>query len=371
MPLRPVTFTDLPHWAGDAQAEALRAFVQSLDMLEERGKSPGVLAPRERELVDFAVARRSSLDRAVQSDRVAREFLETHFRPHLVDVPGDEGLVTGYFEPELLGSRGPSRMFPTPLRRRPPDLINLRDDTMRGSAGLALTHARRRVDGTIEPYPTRADIENGALDGQGLEFIWLADPVVAFMLQVQGSGRIVFPDGATTRVTYDGKNGHPYVSIGRRVIARGGSAAADMTLARLESWLREDLARGLSVMRENPSYVFFRELGRGEPNRPQGALSIPLTPGRSLAVDRAHHALGLPIYVVAPGAHHAQLDQHGDGVARLFVAQDVGSAITGPCRGDVFFGTGSEAGRRAGETKHPARFFVFLPAAGPIATPGA
>jgi membrane-bound lytic murein transglycosylase A len=205
------------------------------------------------------------------------------------------------------------------------------------------------------PYPTRRDIEQGALAGQGLELVWLADPVDAFVLHVQGSGTVVVEGGGSIRLTYDGKNGHPYTSIGRVLIDRGDMPAEGLTLDRLIDWLRADPARARELMWQNASFVFFRELTDGEAG-PLGADRTPLTPGRSLAVDASHHVLGLPIFVDAPS-----LLLDGRPMQRLMIAQDVGSAIRGPERGDIYVGSGDGAGRRAGAIKHPARFFVLRP----------
>lgn len=219
------------------------------------------------------------------------------------------------------------------------------------------THMRRTADG-LEPYATRADIENGALSGQGLEIFWLADAVDAFFLHVQGSGVIALPDGTQTRVAYDGKNGHPYTSIGRYLIDEGLFPADLMTLDALKDWLRANPRLAPGVLQQNRSFVFFRELTGEDAKSPVGVEEIPLTPGRSLAVDTGFHAIGLPVYVVAPTLTHANPP---DSFQRLMVAQDVGSAIRGPERGDLYFGTGDEAGRLAGGTKHPGTFYVLLP----------
>src|SRR5262249_48071505 len=160
-------------------------------------------------------------------------------------------------------------------------------------------HARKTAKG-LEPYFTRAEIEGGALRNRGLELVYLADPVDAFFMHVQGSGRIKLSDGTTIRITYDGKNGHPYRSIGRYLIDSGELSADKMSLQTLGTWLRADPVRGNRVMGQNPSFVFFRELAGPEANQPIGAMKISLSPGRSLAVDASVHTLGTPIYVVVP-----------------------------------------------------------------------
>jgi membrane-bound lytic murein transglycosylase A len=243
------------------------------------------------------------------------------------------------------------------MYRRPPDLVNLVEEAQRAVKGATLTHARRTLAGNV-PYATRAEIDAGALEGQGLELLYLVDAVDVFFMQVQGSGRIRLPDGSKVRVHYDGKNGHPYTSIGRYLIDKGLFAADQLSLGTLQKWLRANPERARKVMHQNASYVFFRELSGVEAEHVLGALEVPLTPGRSLAVDASVHALGTPVYVTAPTLTHAV---KGRPFQRLMIAQDVGSAIKGPERGDIYFGSGTAAGRLAGVTKQGGRFFVLLP----------
>ncbi len=195
-----------------------------------------------------------------------------------------------------------------------------------------------------------------------MELVYFADPVEVFFLQIQGSGRVKLTDGSTIRVHYDGKNGHPYSSIGRYLIEKGLLAADKISMGALKRWLRADPERGKQVMWKNASYVFFRELKGSEAKSPMGAMQVHLTPGRSLAVDPRYHALGIPIFVSAEGVGHAG---KGGNFRRLMVAQDVGSAIKGPERGDVYFGSGDAAGRLAGTTKSEAKFIVLLPRESP------
>lgn len=353
----PVTFAELPGWEADDHLAAYLAFAGAAPALQRAAEASSSGKTRTADPALVAAVARAAAE-SIASRAAARAFFEAAFAPHRLAHTGAEGLLTGYYEPVLAGSRTPEGPFRIPVYRRPPDLVNLVAESERGALAHGLTHARRTADG-VAPYATRAEIEAGALAGQGLELVWLADPVDAFFMHVQGSGRIRLPDGQTIRITYDGKNGHPYTSIGRHLIDAGLFRPEDMTLDALKAWLEADPARGAKVMQENRSYVFFRELAR-EDEGPLGALGIPLSPGRSLAVDTAFHALGTPVYVSAP-----TLRPWGGetGFARLMVAQDVGSAIRGPERGDIYFGSGDAAGRIAGATKHPGRFFVLLPRA--------
>lgn len=353
--LTPVRFPELPGWGADDHRAAFAAFLVSAGRLLQRAAegahpaTPAALLDAARAAVDLRARIATSSD--------ARDFFERHFTPHRVLHSDPQGLLTGYYEPVIAGSRTRTGRFGIPVLRRPADLVNLVAESERGAKAQALTHARRTADGD-EPYATREDIENGALAGQGLELVWLEDPVGAFFLHVQGSGMISFEDGSRARITYDGKNGHPYTSVGRCLIDAGLFPADQMSLDALKDWLRADRARGIAAMRLNQSYVFFRELTGKDSAAPLGAMEIPLSTDRSLAVDTRTHALGTPVYVVAPTLTHAG---DGRGFHRLMIAQDVGSAIRGPERGDIFFGSGDEAGAKAGITKHPGNFFVLVP----------
>jgi membrane-bound lytic murein transglycosylase A len=343
----PALFGDLPFWAVDDHAAAFAAFMVSCRRLLERARdglkpdSPDALLRLARIAVDSSGHIKTAAD--------ARVFFEAHFTPHCVLHAERQGLLTGYYEPVIPGSRTRTARYTVPVLRRPADLVNLVAESERGAKAEALTHARRTATGT-EPYASREE----------MELVWLEDRVDAFFLHVQGSGVISFDDGSRARITYDGKNGHPYTSVGRSLIDAGLFPADQMSLDALKDWLREDAARGIAAMRHNKSYVFFRELTGDAAGSALGAMEIPLTDDRSLAVDTRFHALGTPVYVVAPALMHAGSE---DGFHRLMVAQDVGSAIRGAERGDIYFGTGEAAGRKAGITKHPGNFFVLLPEA--------
>ena len=367
----PVPFTAIEGWAADDHRAALDAFLKSCARIAGRraraaapasatGAETGAESSLAAACEAAAALARGPVDRAA-----ARRFFETHFEPQRVVHPAGVGMVTGYYEPVVEGSRKPGGRYTAPLLRRPADLVNVVAETERGAKADKATHLRRLPDGRLVPYPTRREIESGALDDQALEFLYLSDPVDVFFMQVQGSGRVVLDDGSTVRVTYDGKNGHPYTSVGRHLIDSGQFAAEQVSLQSLERWLKADRQRGREAMWVNKSYVFFRELAGAEAAGPLGAMRIPLSEGRSLAVDTAHHALGLPVWVASPTLTHATA-REGErrGFHRLMVAQDVGSAIRGPERGDIYFGSGAAAGKLAGVTKHPANFIVLLPKSG-------
>ena len=353
----PLTFAQLPGWEEDDHAAAFKAFLTSCERVNastrERATSDKLPSPPAPLVAACAAATQlaTPVGRAA-----AKVFFEGHFTPNAVAHDGARGLLTGYYEPLVDGSRTPQGVFQTPIYKRPPDLVNLVDETQRASVGMGLSHARKTDKGS-EPFPTRAQIEQGALKDRNLELLYLSDPVEVFFLQVQGSGRVKLSDGSIVRIHYDGKNGHPYTSIGRYLIEKGLLAADKVSMGALKRWLKADPERAKLVLWQNASYVFFRELKGPEAAGPLGALGARLTPGRSLAVDASHYALGSPIYVSGEGMTHLN---KGGSFHRLMIAQDVGSAIKGPERGDIYFGSGDAAGRLAGVTKHPARFIVLL-----------
>lgn len=341
-----VPFRSLPGWQADDHLDAFRAFCASAD---------GVLAGdrgRREPLTRDCHAALADQDR-ISSDEAARVFFETHFEPARVVHSGPPGLLTGYYEPVIDGSLTHEAPFTVPIYKRPPDLENVVPEAERSAAGDGYSHLRRTAAG-LEPYATREEIERGALAGRGLELLYLSDPVAAFLLHVQGSGAIRLPDGTIRRITYEGKNGHPYTSVGRTLIEDGSFEREDVTLQAMAAWLGADLARARPVLWRNKSFVFFRFLDAGAPI---GVLGTPLHPLRSLAVDPAFHQLGSPVYVSAPEIRHTG----NGGFHRLMVAHDVGSAIKGPERGDIFFGTGEAALAGAGVTKHTGTFFVLVP----------
>lgn len=363
---QPVSYADVPGWHQDDHAAALAAFLGSCAAVvaqAETGKPQATAA-----LTAIAGRLASVCRQALVLARdgqlgpsQARTFFEAQFTPHRMLHTGAEGLLTGYYEPELEGSLKPGGRFRFPVYRRPPELVNLVSEAERGSVGSAFTHARQRPNGSLETFETRQEIETGALEGRSLELVWLADPVDCFFLHIQGSGLIRLPDGTGMRITYDGKNGHPYTSVGRYLIDNGAFSPDDMSLDALKAWLAADPVRGRQAMWQNRSFIFFRALRPDEADSALGVMQVALSPGRSLAVDVSAHVIGSPVFVEAPTLTHAS--GTGAGFARLMVAQDVGSAIRGPERGDIYFGTGFEAGALAGITKHAGRFIVLLPKA--------
>jgi membrane-bound lytic murein transglycosylase A len=343
--LEPIGFADIEGWQADDQAAAFQALLRSC----RRTKGS-----REASPCADALALVSSGE--VGRD-AARAFFEAHYTPYRVLTTIMPGRVTGYYEPELEGSRTKSDKYPVPVYARPDDLEQRAPDELRAQNNDKVTATRKTADGEA-PYYTRQEIEQGALKGRGLEFLYLADPVELFFMQVQGSGRVRLPDGTTLRLSYAAKNGHPYSSIGKRLVELGEGKPKSMSMQGIKDWLRADAQRGQKLMWVNRSYVFFRVLdGADAEAGPIGAQGVALTPGRSLAVDPVYNALGLPIFVEAEELTHPD----GAPFRRLMIAQDVGSAIKGPERGDIFWGSGDEAGAIAGTTLAAARFIVLKP----------
>jgi membrane-bound lytic murein transglycosylase A len=263
------------------------------------------------------------------------------------------GTLTGYYEPEIEGSRTPTARFDTPLLARPADLVTISDgETLPGvPEGLG---GARKAPGGYEPYPERAAIEDGALSGRGLELVY-AERVDAFFVHIQGSTRIRLPDGSTMRLAFDGRNGRKFTGIGRLLVERGALEKGAASMASIRRWLADHPDEGRALMRENQSYIFFRtDRTLSHADGPLGAQNVPLTPGRSIAVDRGLWSYGLPFWLEGrfPG---------GEAIRRLTVAQDTGSAILGAGRGDYFAGTGDRAGAVAGGMKQKTEFFVLLP----------
>lgn len=337
-----VPWDRLDGWDADNHAAAWPALLESCSRIREQARWRRVC--RDAAKIDHP------------TDAHAREFLEANFAPHPVygEDGRREGLVTGYYEPLLEGSLEKSGRYRYPLYAPPPDLLTIDLDGVYPE--LAGRQLRGRLDGsTVRPYPDRARLEAEPGRLAGSELLWVDDPFDAFFLHVQGSGRVRLRDGRIVAVAYADNNGRPYRSIGRRLIDDGEIPREDVNLFTIRAWLHEHPGRAKVLLDYNPRYVFFR-LRPGAPGNPVGALGVPLTPGRSLAVDAEKLPLGAPVWLETsiPGEAGAPL-------RRLMVALDTGGAIEGYTRADVFWGQGEDAERKAGLMKHPGRMFVLLP----------
>jgi len=349
--LAPANFADLGGWRDDATAAAFPAFVKSCAILESLAPDapvgPDGIAGKAD---DWRAPCAAAASLGAISDAAARAFFEANFVPFSAGNNGaPEGLFTGYFEPELSGARTPGGRFATPILRRPPDLVAVDLGQFRPDWRGEHT-AGRVVNGTLRPYETRAEIERGALDRMKLAFLWVDNPIDAFVLSIQGSGRVRLSDGSLVQLGYDGQNGRPYVPIGRILVARGAIAQEDLSLATIRAWLVAHPGEAPALMDENPSYVFFRELKTAGPVGSEGAV---LTAGRSLAVDPTFLPLGAPMWLDAA--------QDGLTIRRLVVAQDTGGAIRGPVRGDLFWGFGVAAAAGAGRMRAEGAYYLLLP----------
>jgi membrane-bound lytic murein transglycosylase A len=345
--LQPLSFTDLAGWADDDQAAALAAFRRGAVVLHEHGIKERPLGGDPQRL-EAALRAADGLPRAANPE-AARAFFAARFRPYEIET---RGFFTGFYEPEVAGSLTLTPPFTVPLYRRPDDLIEIEPGAHAGVPNT-FRFARSTARG-VEEYPDRAAIAAGALSGRGLELVFLADPVDAFFAQVQGAARVRLTDGRTMRITYDGKTGHPYTAIGRVLVERGAMALPEVSMQSIRAWLAAHGDEAAAVMATNRSYVFFREAPVVEADLgPVAAAKVALTAGRSLAVDRTLHPFHTPVWVetTLPG---------GAPFRRLMIAQDTGSAIVGPARGDIFFGSGDAAGEMAGRMRAAGRFVVLI-----------
>ncbi len=362
--LRPLPFAALPGWQADAVEEALPVFLRSCEALLKRPDDApantveqlgheGVetLSGRVADWRPACEEAAELAERAADADAV-RDFFESAFRP--VEITSDASLFTGYFEPSYPARRAAEGSRDAPVLTRPDDLLaadlGAFKESLRGQDIVGRVEGNRFV-----PYD---DAEALAAEPPGsAEALGFVDPNDLLFLQIQGSGRLLFPDGESLRVGYAAKNGRPYVAIGKTLVDEGHLALEDVSMQSIRAWLAqaapEDAAR---VRHSNPSYVFFRALSlRDAALGPLGAQGVQLTPGRSLAVDRRFHAMGAPVWLATrPSAENPAL-------ARLMVAQDTGGAIRGPVRGDVFYGAGEEAAALAGTMKAEGRLIVLLP----------
>jgi len=355
--LEPVRFDDLAGFDADDAGAAFAAFLVSARALCG-GPSPTRPA-REPSPALIAIARAALA--AEESGAAAQRFFRERFHPFRVrsDAADGAGFLTGYYEPLVRGSLSRTEQYTAPILARPADFVSFPLGAAPQGLDPELTGAQRLAGGALRAYPDRAAIE--AAGGEAI--LWLEDEVEVFLAQVQGSARVELPDGRQVRLAYDGRNGQPYTSIGRLLIDAGEIAAPEMSLARLKRWLRDNGLRpgdkGRALMQRNRSYVFFKLEEAFDPALgPTGGAGVPLTPLRSIAVDRSIWAYGTPFFI---DADLPWLSEAATPFRRLMIAQDTGSAILGAARADIFFGGGEAAGVRAGAIRHRATFTVLLP----------
>jgi membrane-bound lytic murein transglycosylase A len=339
--LQQVDWNAMPDWAVDNQAEAIAPLLLSCTALRLQAEwRPACAAAAQVRRNDEAAAQR---------------FFETEFQPYAVSAAGNgpEGLVTGYYEPLLSGSRTPDKVYRYPVYGVPDDLLSI--DLGNQYPALKGMRVRGRLQGRkVVPYYTRAEIDRGDAAVRGRELLWVDDAVELFFLQVQGSGRVRLPNGEVVRLGYAEHNGHPYRSIGRVLIERGELAADKASMQGIKQWASKNPDMLALLLQQNPAYVFFRELPSHEAG-PIGTLGVALTPGRSIAVDPAALPLGAPVFLAATWPLSSRP------LNRLVLAQDTGSAIKGAVRADFFWGFGDEAGALAGRMRQGARMWLLYP----------
>jgi membrane-bound lytic murein transglycosylase A len=353
--LEPVSWADLDGWVADDHAAAFATFRASCGPFLARGAKRD---PRPMWEALRAVCRRAAAAGTLDQEK-AREFFEQNFSPvRIAKLAETTGLLTGYYEPIVEGSRFPNPEFSTPLYRRPPDLVVKGRKPGSGSIANRASIGRYNAKRQLEPYHDRLAIERGALDGQRLEICWIRDPFDAMSIQIQGSARVRLEDGTMVRLNYDAHNGHSYTAVGRVLIERNLVPREEMSMQRIRQWMAANPDQAKELRGTNRSFVFFRITGLNTDVEPTGAQGIPLTAGRSIAVDQLH-VYGTPFFI------EAELPIEGPRPTtrfrRLMVSQDTGSAIQGPARADIYFGAGPDAGQIAGRIRHRGRFVMLLP----------
>jgi peptidoglycan lytic transglycosylase A len=345
--LRPVAWTDIPAWAEDSASDAFLAFLRGCAALNSKAEWLGVCA---------AAANAPSRDPGA-----LRRFFETSFTPYaVVNADGSaEGTITGYYEPLLHGSRKPSAQYRFALFGVPDDLLVV--DLSEVYPDLKNQRLRGRLDGRrVVPYYSRADIEAGKGGATGREILWVDDAVDLFFLQIQGSGKVALDTGEVVRVSYAEQNGYPYRSVGRLLVERGELTLDQASMQGIKAWGSRNPDKLPDLLNSNASYVFFREQPATE-NGPAGALGVPLTPGRSVAVDPRAVPLGAPVFLSTSWPNSTLP------LNRLTMAQDTGGAIKGAVRADLYWGSGDDAAAQAGRMRQSGRMWVLLPNGFPLA----
>lgn len=341
---RAASWNDLPGWKDDDPAAAWPAFMQSC-----RGMASKPHGPAWKRVCELA---RNADGKPEFSPR---NFFEQHLQPYAV-LTGDgeaSGMITGYYEPLLRGSRTRAKGFEQPVRAVPDDLLTI--DLSALFPELKDKRVRGRVEGNkVVPYWSRAEIGSRGERLPSKTLLYVDDAVELFFLQVQGSGRVKLTDGSTVRVNYADQNGHPYQSIGRVLVERGELKLEEASMQGIQAWARANPARLDDLLNANPSYVFFRENPNSK-DGPAGALGVPLTPERSIAIDPRSVPLGVPVFLATTRPNSVQA------MNRLVMAQDTGGAIKGAVRADFFWGFGKAAGDQAGRMKQSGRLWVLLP----------
>ena len=353
----PVAWSDITGWNEDDHLAAYKTFRDSCKPIAAQTKPPSEPKALGSSLRDpCRIARGLELSDGTK----AKAFFEEHFLPLRISRLGEpEGFVTGYYEPIVDGSRTENEVYKVPVYRRPSNLF-VRGATQ-SSAGLPNGGKVFRKIGRrkLVPYYDRTEIEDGAIEGRGLEICWLKDQTDLLFSQIQGSARVSLDDGSTVRINYDAHNGYPYTPVGRILIERNIIPRDQMSMQKIREWMTANPDGANELRRQNKSYVFFREVNLSDKDEAVGAQGVPLTPGRSIAVDKALHVYGTPFFI--EGELPIETETSKTPFRRLMIAQDTGSAIVGPARADLYLGAGVEAGKAAGRFRHSMRFVMLLP----------
>ncbi|MCX7307501.1 MAG: MltA domain-containing protein [Afipia sp.] len=353
----PLSWSDVAGWSDDDPLPAFKTFRDSCKPIAAQIKPPIETKALGTSLRDPC---RIARGEDIADTAKAREFFEKHFVPLQISRIGeDAGFVTGYYEPVVEGSRTRSDLFQVPVYRRPSNLFVRgfsQASTSLPNKGDVFRKIGRRK---LVPYYDRAEIEDGAIAGRGLEVVWLKSQTDLLFIQIQGSARVRVEDGSVVRLNYEAHNGYGYTPVGRVLIDRGIIPKDQMSMQKIREYMEQDPDAAKELRRQNRSYVFFREVQLTDKDEAVGAQGIPLTAGRSIAVDKSLHVYGTPFFI--SGNLPIESEKSSTPFRRLMVAQDTGSAIVGPARADIYFGAGVEAGKVAGRLKNPAQFAMLLP----------
>lgn len=344
-PIQPAAWSDLPDWPGEDLPAAWAPFMESCARLGKQALWQ-----------QTCTEARALSQEETRNPALIKAFFESHLTPWQLVNPdeGREGLVTGYYEPLLKGARQKGGAARYPLFGPPDDLLTVDFGDL--FPELKNMRLRGRVEGKkVVPYWTRGELGEHPDALRGKALAWVHDPIEAFFLEVQGSGRVELPDGSLLRLGYADQNGQPYRSIGRWLIEKGELKPEQASMEGIKSWARAHPERLEELLNANPSYVFFRVLPKGD-GGPLGALGLPLTPGRSIAVDPRTTPLGVPVFLSTTWPNDPKP------LTRLMLAQDTGGAIRGAVRADFFWGFGAEAGALAGRMKQRGRMWLLMPA---------
>jgi membrane-bound lytic murein transglycosylase A len=358
----PAAWADIAGWNEDDHLAAFKTFRTSCKAISAQpdlAADPKAIDPRALG-ISLREPCRAARAADITDNARAGAFFEEHFRPLQISRLGeDAGFVTGYYEPVVDGSRTRTDVYTVPVYRRPSNLFVRgfkQDAPGLPNKGEVFRKIGRRK---LVPYYDRAAIEDGVIAGRGLEICWLKSQTDLLFSQIQGSARVRLEDGSTIRINYDAHNGYPYTPVGRILIDRGIIPKEQMSMQKIRDWMDQNPDGARDLRRQNRSYIFFREVQLSDKDEAVGAQGVPLTPGRSIAVDKSLHVYGTPFFI--EGQLPIESEQSKTPFHRLMIAQDTGSAITGPARADLYFGAGADAAKVSGRLRHNMHFVMLVP----------